>query len=717
MSSTPQFGTNALARAVAGALCIGMATGVMAQQRDAQALETVVVTASGFSQDIKNAPASITVITQQELQTRPFRNVADALSDVEGIDVQRGGKAGGMNIRIRGMPAEYTLILVDGRRMSAGGEASRPNGFGDVDTNFIPPLGAIERIEVVRGPMSTLYGSDAIGGVVNIITKKVGETWSGSVQLDATLQGDSTYGDLYGANFYLNGPLVQDKLGLSLRGGLINREAAGGFKYTDYDGSQQEEYGFNGLGKSKIRTVGARLAWTPDAQNDITLDADTASQTFDNRKGEVGQLTGGYADEAKFTRDRYVLAHTGRYGFGTWDSSVLYDTSETKGRLNPPSRPARVTDNTSRDIKYDNLVLDSKLTSSLLDGKHLLTVGGQYWKQKLKDTYVDLTHKHVSQYQWALFVEDEWKLRPDLAFTAGLRYDNNEQFGGNWSPRGYLVWNPTSKLTVKGGISRGYKTPALNQMVDGIYNLGGQGTIPLLGNSNLVPEKSTSTELGLIFDNLDGKTAGITAFYNSFKDKLSSERVGNCRFAVTPGCLDMGNWPQRNNPSRQQADFSRRINVDKAVTKGVELTGKLPIGDDWLLSANYTYTDSEQKSGSNEGRPLNDIPKHMINAKLNWYPTDALTAWVQGEYRAKQYRGVAVADGSDAYYKNYALFNLGASYVVNKNVTLSAAVYNLFDKDFNDFGTNPTSASAAYANRYDQFREGRRFWLSTNIQF
>lgn len=146
-------------------------------------LSKVVVTAAGFSQAVKDAPASISVISGKELTDKPISGLGPALKDVEGVSVERGGKSGGYNISIRGMPSDYTLILVDGKRLSQNNSGARPNGFGDVDTNFIPPTSAIEQIEVVRGPMSTLYGSDAIGGVVNIITKKVPQKWGGEVNV------------------------------------------------------------------------------------------------------------------------------------------------------------------------------------------------------------------------------------------------------------------------------------------------------------------------------------------------------------------------------------------------------------------------------------------------------------------------------------------------------------------------------------------------------
>lgn len=179
-------------------------------------LGSTVVSASGFEQKITDAPASISVIGREELQKKRVR-IADALSDIEGVDVGgNAGKTGGLNISIRGMESKYTLILIDGRRQNAAGNVT-PNGFGETSTSFMPPVSAIERIEVIRGPMATLYGSDAMGGVINIITRKVNTEWGGSVTAETTLQEKSEFGDSRATNVYLSGPLIEDKLGLTVR--------------------------------------------------------------------------------------------------------------------------------------------------------------------------------------------------------------------------------------------------------------------------------------------------------------------------------------------------------------------------------------------------------------------------------------------------------------------------------------------------------------------
>ena len=216
----PRFTRTALASAIALSV-----TATAANGQEAAQLDNIVVSASGFEQALVDAPASISVISREELQRERITSVADALRNVEGVDVGgQVGKTGGSNISIRGMPSDYTLILIDGRRQNAAGSVT-PNGFGETSTSFFPPVSSIERIEVIRGPMSTLYGSDAMGGVINIITRRVDREWVGSVGVESTFNEDRDFGDRREINLYTSGPLVEDTLGVQLRGRLYERDA------------------------------------------------------------------------------------------------------------------------------------------------------------------------------------------------------------------------------------------------------------------------------------------------------------------------------------------------------------------------------------------------------------------------------------------------------------------------------------------------------------
>lgn len=722
------FSQGVLYAAILGALSMPAS----AQQGNIQEFDTIVVSASGFEQDIKQAPASISVVTRDELETKSFTDLADALRDVEGIDVRGAtGKTGNLNISIRGMPSEYTLVLIDGRRQNSAGDIT-PNGFGDTSTGFIPPISAIERIEVIRGPMSTLYGSDAMGGVINIITRKVAKEWGGSVTLETQIPQNSDEGDLNKANFYVSGPIKEDMLGVAVRGSVLRRGAS---SLEFGDGATVSTRGPSPV-EGRTYSIGTKFTLTPHKDHDIWLDLDRSRQTYENDECQLGSLDGlnractaeqpgnfaGYQDKLRFNRDQIALGHTSRFSFGTVESSIMRNTTETIGRTipgdaRPAGDPSRGAD---RELKSTNTVFDTKLVAPVGEN-HLVTVGGQYWRASMTDGLVTDKYK---QDMYALFMEDEWMVRDDLTLTLGARYDHHDAFGSQVSPRGYLVWNPTDHWTLKGGVSRGYKTPGLQQLHSGVNSVSGQGTNINVGNPDLQPEVSTSTELGVHYDSLQGWSAGITGFHNRIRDKISNT---NCGTAPIGSCNVQG----------ATVDSSYPINLDRATTQGIEFTSRLQFNDDWSLRMNYTYTDSEIKRDGVKDGPLSDTAKHMANATLRWDATDRYSFWLQAEYRGKSRR----FDGDPSGYtgttletyeqmgdlKGYTIFNLGGQYRVSKNVALNATIYNLFDKDFlkcdtwtranGDVVCSSPYIESGRATKGTIPSGGRAFWLSANITF
>ncbi|MDO4937123.1 MAG: TonB-dependent receptor plug domain-containing protein, partial [Sutterellaceae bacterium] len=169
-------------------------------------LDTSVVSAAGYAQDVREAPASVSVITSEELKTKPVIDLGTAVGDVPGVDIDMT-KMGNSTVSMRGFDANYTLILQDGRRQNFS-TAMMERGFNPT-TGFIPPVNMIERIEVLRGPASTTWGSDAVGGVVNVITKKHVKELTGSVTIEGTFHEDrEMYGDSAAASFFFGVPLI-----------------------------------------------------------------------------------------------------------------------------------------------------------------------------------------------------------------------------------------------------------------------------------------------------------------------------------------------------------------------------------------------------------------------------------------------------------------------------------------------------------------------------
>ncbi|QXZ09277.1 TonB-dependent receptor [Comamonas sp. Y33R10-2] len=713
----------------AAAVCASSAA--FAQTKEST-MEEVVVSATGFEQELKDAPASISVVTRKELESKNFRDLAEALQGVEGIDVMGGtGKTGGLDISIRGMPSDYTLILIDGRRQNVAGDVT-PNGFGAALTSFMPPVSAIERIEVIRGPMSTLYGSDAMGGVINIITRKVAKEWGGEVSVGMGIPQDSEWGNQYKSNLYINGPIKSDVLGLAIRGSASGREAS---DWVLAPNANQPAGARNPApAESRQHSLGARLSLTPNRYHDLWLDVDQARTWYNNEDGRLGNRDAlrpvdkngdlalpGYRDAMRFNRDQVSIGHTGRLGFGTLTSSLMHTETETIGRTIPSGAVpiGDVRAGTDRELKTTNMVLDSKLVAPLGD-KHVLTVGGQFWDAKLKDGLLPNSHK---QTMWSLFVEDEWRLRQGLTATLGGRYDHHDAFGGNFSPRAYLVWDAATNWTFKGGVSQGFKAPRLNQLIDGVSGISGQGATINIGNPNLKPEISTSVELSALFDNKSGWTAGATLFHNDIKDKIASGGtckrggvyISSCAYSPT-------------------ANYS--INVDKAKTMGLELTTRAQLNKEWAVRGGYTYTHSEVIEGGVKNGQLANTAKHIANVQMDWTPASQWRLWARGEYRSKSPRfsgSYAKLDADDQKpifdavgdLKGYALFHIGGSYQVNKNLSINAQIFNLFDKDFRKYNQVSVNGTPTWVNSYFQggsgvsgvTQAGRTFWITANMKF
>ncbi len=244
-----------------------------------------------------------------------------------------------------------------------------------------------------------------------------------------------------------------------------------------------------------------------------------------------------------------------------------------------------------------------------------LTVGGEWRHDKLSDA-VNLsggTSSKTSASQYALFVEDEWRIFEPLALTTGVRMDDHETYGEHWSPRAYLVYNATDTVTVKGGWATAFKAPSLLQLSPDWTSNSCRGACKIVGSPDLKPETSESWELGLYYMGeegwLEGVESSVTVFRNDVKDRISISRTSDVNAA--PGYQNFVGFETGAN-GRRIPVFSY-YNVNKARIQGVETELKIPFNDEWKLSINYTYNDGRDVSNG-ENKPLS------ATAKTNRYP-------------------------------------------------------------------------------------------------
>lgn len=656
------FTRTALALAITAAM-----TGNSAMAQEAERLEPVVVTAAGYEQALRDAPASISVISGEELSKQSYRDITDAMDNIPGVYVTGGG--GSRDISIRGMSKAYTLYMVDGRPISDG-RSVNTNGNDEGKQIGLPPISMIERIEVIRGPMSSLYGSQAMGGVVNIITKRVTDEWSGSVATEYTHSLNDINNDGQQIDFAVSGPLIEGLLGLRAHGSWIGNEE------SDYIGG-----GDNAESRpdSDTRQAGAELVLTPDEQNEYTFGYTSSTKEYTHTPGQsIAELDSrgnpATASTYRYDKDVYTLGHRGNYAGFITDTYLQHDISE------------RV--NTGSDEKKEEVTTFNNQTTYFW-GDHMLTFGGQY---KLED-FVDDTNglignspnavRNVDRWIAALFIEAEWSLTDKLNLTTGLRYDDDELFGGHVSPRVYANYHLDPQWTFKGGVSTGYKQPSLTQATEGFGRGTGGGGSPaphsralMIGSEDLDPETSTNYELGFVFDNTAGDfTASAMLFHTQFEDKIAEDRF------CDPG-------GERNDPSTWQCGYadndylflSTYRNIDEAEMQGVELTMGYDITPTLRLSSSYTYTDSEQKTGEFAGEPLNKIPEHMFNVGLDWAASERLDLWLQGNYRGETSDYLS-RTSMDEGTPDYGFVNAGLVYALNDNARVKAGIYNIADKE------------------------------------
>ncbi|MFM5243420.1 ligand-gated channel protein [Aeromonas media] len=635
----------------------------LASQAHASQNEVMVITASGFQQKIEDSAASISVVTREQLEKRAYRDVTDALKDVPGVVITGGGSSS--DISIRGMGAKYTLMLVDGKRVDSRG--TRPNSDGPgIEQGWLPPLQAIERIEVVRGPMSSRYGSDAMGGVINVITRKSTSmtAWQGSVHADSTFQENKASGDLFQSDAYTAGALVDGLLGMRLNGQL------------SYRGEDQFE---NGFAEQEMRSGTAVFSLTPDEHNSVDFEVSRGLQDRDRTPGESISAKA-KPNQSTYERTNYAITHDGRYDFGSSTSYLQREESTNPGR----------------QMKMINTIADTH--TQIILGDHYLSVGGQYRYEDLQDQGNQLNVANradqLTRWSWALFVEDEWALTDSFALTGGVRMDRDQNYGSHWSPRLYGVWHPAEFWTLKGGVSTGYRSPDLRMSAANWGQATGGGTQDgmLVGSPALQPEKSVSEEIALLWDGRQGLNAGLTLFNTDFKDKIAETR--RCTSKQDPACTLNGH----------SYDFiSDRINVDEANMRGVEGTANWAINQQWSLASSYTFTQSEQKSGPMAGLALNQMPRHMFNTTVDWQTSEAVGLWSRVNFRSKTsdyLSRVKMAEGTPS----YTFFDTGLVYKANQALSVTAGIYNLLDKrvDYASYGT---------------VLDGRRYNLGLTYQF
>lgn len=665
---------------------LAMAVSTAVASETWQTLETSVVSATGYEQDVRQAPASLSVTTGAELSTKPVTDLGSAIGDVPGVDIGLS-KMGNSTISIRGFDAAYTLVLLDGRRQNAN-IAMMDNGF-DPTSTFMPPSGMIERIEVLRGPASLVWGSDAVGGVVNVITKKHPDRFTGSVTVEGQFQQHDEWANRGGTSFYLGVPLAEDRVSLALRGRYNQWGTTRLMTPGDTLATHSPTEGYN-------ENLGARLTVTPDSKNTWWADAD-----FTRFKG--GSMnTSSQSIQARrwYHKMNAAIGHEGEFDFGRTDTFLQWNRLDLMKSTSIPNFVGKGSASESHGSFADPLMSseDWMLSSKVVTPMNLIGTDGMVLTSGVDIQYQQFVNnqssagviegKTLDQTLLAAFSEGEIFLNDHWSATAGGRVMWSDIFGTHATPRAYLVWKPMDTLSFKGGVAAGYKTPDVRKLTDGIYGTGNNGA-EYYGNPNLKPEESWSYELSGTAQL--GGVASVTlgGFWTNFKNMLDTETLSD-------------------------GISTRAINHGRVESRGVELLVTTVPLMNIRFTGGYTFTDAEIKEGADEGRRPNELPRHVLTTRFDW-ASGPFTAYVKTS--SKFDMDVITTKGAPprSKYKDYTIVDLGGSWQPAKHHTIAWALNNVLDKDTADFEWNPTSKS--WGNAYSHYIEGRNLWLSYTYDF
>lgn len=703
-------------------------------------VDTVYVTAEKQLQQ----SLGVSRISKDDIDKRPAVNdISEFVRTMPGVNLtgntatgQRGNKR---QIDLRGMGPENTLILIDGKpvnsrqseRISMRGERNTRG-----DSNWVP-VEEIESITVLRGPAATRYGSGAMGGVVNIVTKKVSKEFKGQVNLYANQPQDSKEGATRRIGFNLSGPIIQDTLGFRIYGNL-NKTDADAADINAGHGNDSAA-GVEGV---RNKDIAGRLQWKISPAQTLILDSSYSrqgniyngdTQNSNPRSALVNSLADGKAETARLYRSAYSLTHDGAWEWGDTKNVISYERTVNshlpEGLAGGPEGSYTGLDFVQSRLK--NLRFSSEANIPFKLGvDNVLTVGAEFTDSKLDDPAsnsqgfkdqgktdafngISATRGgKASQRNWAAYVEDNISLTDKTHLIPAIRFDHNSDSGSNWSPALNFSHQIGENWLVKGGIARAYKAPNLYQTnPDFILYTRGQGC-PIdapnsvrcyyMGNGNLKPETSINKEIGLEF-NKNGWQASATYFHNAYRNKIV---IGDQLIATS----DIGNW------------LLQWENTPKATISGIEGNLVIPLHDTLKWSNNFTYM---HKSEDYQGNPLSLVPKHTINSTLSWTPNERFDANLTfTHYGRTKPRGVAInrlerdgnpragvtpltSEHNQTQVGSYGIWGINAGYNWNKRVAVRGGVSNLFNKKL-----YRTTAGAQTYNEH-----GRAFYGSLKVSF
>ena len=610
----------------------------VAGRAGATAVADVIVTANRSAQPIERVGASVTVLTQAAIEARQTPVVADLLAQTPGVSFTRnGGPGASTSLRIRGAEGHHTVVLIDGVKLNDPASTQGGFNFGNL------LIGDTARIEVLRGAQSTLWGSQAIGGVVNIVTAEPTEALQGSLDAEAGARGTTYFrGGVGGAN---------DRLSWRLAASRYSTDGFSAFA----KGTEDDGYSNTGLsGRLNVKITDAVSLDLRSVWSDGRVDIDGFG--VDNREYSNTQELVTYAG---LNFDLLDGRFRNRIGYAATDTESL--------NINPDNKlEQRTYDATgeNRRWEYQGVFAVNDALST--------TFGLEHEKSEMSVRSASDWDPNAPFYKGtaelnSAYAQVQWTAVPGLTLTGGLRYDDHENYGDQVLGQVAAAWALNEGDTMlRASWGQGFRAP-------GLYELYSQ-----YGNLDLQPEEFDSWEIGVEQRLFDRAVVSATYFNrqadNEIKYNGCAEEVGKPN---DPLCV-IGKYIDDQGEERDLLRFGYYRNLLKTEAQGVELVGRVDVTERLNVSANYTWTDAKSASGPTDGKRLTRRPEHMANFAADYAFAFGLKAGVAVRYVGETFNN----DTNTAKVDSYTLVDLRASYPINDTLEVYGRIENAFDEDY-----------------------------------
>lgn len=621
--------------------------------------ETMVWSASKHEQKTSEAPSLTNIIRADDIKKSGYRTFAEILSSVSGFYTTYDRSYHYLGVRGFGLPGDFNsriLVLIDGQRINDNVYGQAPIG-----TDFPLDTALIDRVEITRGPGSCLYGTNAFFAVVNVITQKGRDINGSQVSLDAgslnTYNARYTFGKKFssGTEMLMSGTIYSSRGQTSLY-------------YKEFDDPATN----NGLAENLDDDL-SKSMFAKASFQDFTLSGSYIFRDKDRPASSWGTAFNksfNAIDERGYAQLKYEHSFDNNL---VLSSNISYSRYVFRG--NYPGDAMREDGtpylNYNKENDYVDTVGSEISISRKLFQKHYVSIGAEYQYSDYDsynydaDPYQLWYSERLYFSNWAFYIQDEFRMLDSLILNAGVRYDRYESFGGTTNPRVSLIYSPLNTTTFKLIYGTAFRSPSYYESGVNTQNHG----------SDLHPEKITTYEV--IAEQSYGKH--LQGFVSGF--------IYNIDGLIT---------------EVTQEDTYFFANTDDIKAKGLEAEIQARWDNGIKASLNYTFQDVINKSTD---EPLPNSPRHLTKINLVFPMMEKVFGTVQGQYIGAR-KTKSGEETSGVFTMNATLFSAN----VIKGLDISASVYNLFDKLYED------PASSAYKQDTIE-QDGRTFRFKLTYSF